>query len=181
MKTILVVAVLAGGLSSRMGQDKRFLKLGQQSLLDRTMGLAESLDPERVLICGNVPGRDCLPDKISERGPISGLLSAVHAIQKPAWLLVLPVDMPLLTADFLKDFLRKAEKPGVAYQDYELPLLFWCDAHAVSILENLERWSIKAFLEAVGARRLELDPAQESRFANLNYPQDWEKLREYSI
>lgn len=176
----LVVAILAGGQSSRMGQDKRFLKMGDQSLLDRTIGLAELLS-RRVLICGDVPGRECLPDEISQRGPVSGLLSASQVVQEPAWLLVLPVDMPLLTVDFLKDFLRKAEKPGVAYQDYELPFLFWCDASAAIILENLERWSIKSFLSALGAKRLELDPAHEFCFANLNYPKDWENLLEYPV
>lgn len=177
----LVVCILAGGLSSRMGQDKRFLKLGEQSLLDRVITLAQSLDPESLLICGEVAGYDCLPDQISQKGPISGLLSATRALQKPNWLLVLPVDMPLLHTDFLKDFLKKAQKPGIAYQDFELPLLFWCNAHALEILENLERWSIKAFLKALEVKRLELDPVYQSCFENLNYPEDWERIREHSI
>lgn len=176
----LVIAVLAGGLSSRMGRDKRFLKIGDQSLLDRTVGLAELL-AERVLICGDVPGRECLPDKILGQGPISGLLSVAQVISEPTWVLVLPVDMPLLTLDVLRDLLTRAEKPGVAYRDYELPLLFWCDSQAVETLKNLRRWSIRSFLEALGARRLKLDPMNESCFANLNYPEDWEKIREHSI
>ncbi len=176
----LVVAILAGGLSSRMGQDKRFLKINGVSLLDKAIFLAKQLDGQ-VLICGAVPGRVCLPDKTAQRGPISGLLSAVHTIQKPVWLLVLPVDMPLLTLDLLKNLFTRAEKPGVAYQNYELPLLFWCDKNAVSILERLERWSVRAFLEALGAKRLSLDTALESCFMNLNCPEDWERLHEYSI
>lgn len=174
----LVVALLAGGLSSRMGQDKRFLKIGSESLLDRAVALGENFG--RVLICGTIAGRDCLPDKIPFQGPISGLLSAAAEVKEPTWVLVLPVDMPFLNIDFLKDFLEQAQKPGIAYQDYELPVLFWCDAHAVSILENLKRWSIKAFLEALGAKRIELNPVWESCFLNLNHPKDLEKLHEYS-
>lgn len=175
----LVVAVLAGGLSSRMGQDKRFLKIGSESLLDRAVSLGENFG--RVLICGQVAGRECLPDKIPGQGPISGLLSVAAEITEPAWVLVLPVDMPLLNFALLNDLIKQAQKPGLAYQDYELPLLFWCDARAVSILENLERWSIKAFLEALGAQRIDLNPAWESCFTNLNCPSDLEKLLEYSI
>lgn len=175
----LVVAVLAGGLSSRMGLDKRFLKIGSLNLLDRAVALGESFG--RVLICGLVAGRDCLPDKTPGQGPISGLLSVAAEITKPTWVLVLPVDMPLLNKAVLTGLLEQAKKPGLAYQDYELPLLFWCDAHAVSILKNLKCWSIRAFLEALGAQRIDLNPAWEPCFLNLNHPTDLEKLHEYSI
>lgn len=175
----LVVAVLAGGHSSRMGKDKRFLKIGSETLLDRAVALGEQFG--RVLICGDMIGRDCLPDQTPGQGPISGLLSVAAEITEPTWVLVLPVDMPLLNIAVLKELVEQAKKPGLAYQDYELPLLFWCNAHAVSILKNLKRWSIRAFLEALGAKRIDLNPAWESCFLNLNHPADLEKLHEYSI
>ena len=49
-------AVLAGGKSSRMGQDKARLVLGGQSLLDRSVALLQSAGAELVLIGGGGKG-----------------------------------------------------------------------------------------------------------------------------
>lgn len=42
--------ILAGGKSLRMGQDKRFLEVGGQTLLDRAVAVVESLFPEILVV-----------------------------------------------------------------------------------------------------------------------------------
>lgn len=90
--------ILAGGRSSRMGQDKALLKLDGDSQLCRTVALAKAAGCDQILISRNQPGfiNDLYPDA----GPLAGIQAAllqVHASQ----CLILPVDTPLLNAELL--------------------------------------------------------------------------------
>ena len=42
--------ILAGGKSRRMGEDKRFLQVGEATLLDRTVSVMSRLFPEVLII-----------------------------------------------------------------------------------------------------------------------------------
>src|SRR5262249_41454050 len=91
--------VLAGGKSSRMGQDKAFLDWHGQRLLDHMVGLFHTVaNPVQVV------GRPPLPYQIPGLGPLSGMATGLEASFTDANLFV-AVDLPLLTGDFL-NFLR---------------------------------------------------------------------------
>ena len=90
--------VLAGGESSRMGRDKAALKWKGQSLLHQMTGLLKA-----VCDSVHVVGRADLPDHHPGLGPIGGIATALHATTT-AHNLVVAVDLPLLTMDFLKYF-----------------------------------------------------------------------------
>jgi molybdenum cofactor guanylyltransferase len=99
----LTVAILAGGRSSRMGQDKATLVLEGKTLGERTTDLALALSDD-VLVLGHGRGMpDALvrvPDAQEDAGPLGGFAAlAIHGVR--ARVLVLPVDMPFLTAPLL--------------------------------------------------------------------------------
>lgn len=113
----LTVAVLAGGRSSRMGQDKAGVLLGDRTLGERAVALARALsDDVRVLGHGRgMPGE--LPrivDVAPERGPLGGL-AALAATPTRARILVIPVDMPLLTQAVLNELLAALAHAPVAW------------------------------------------------------------------
>jgi molybdenum cofactor guanylyltransferase len=88
--------VLAGGKSTRMGQDKALLDWHGQTLLDHMVGLLRSVaDPVHVV------GRHPLPDRLPGLGPLSGIATGLATSSTDANLFV-AVDLPLLTQDFLK-------------------------------------------------------------------------------
>src|SRR5512138_1576155 len=98
--------ILAGGASSRMGQDKCWLKVDGQSLLMRQVALLQALQPAEIFISGQ-PGRDysrtgcqVLFDRVPACGPVAGLEVALLAAGS-ALLLTIPVDMPCLTPSIL--------------------------------------------------------------------------------
>lgn len=102
--TGLVVAVtgvaLAGGLSSRMGEDKAALLYDGQPLLAHVAArLGEVF--ARVVIIGPEglaalrPGAPIIPDARPGFGPLGGLATALEAIQTP-WLFLAACDMPLI-------------------------------------------------------------------------------------
>jgi molybdenum cofactor guanylyltransferase len=88
--------VLAGGKSTRMGRDKALLNWHGQTLLDHMVALLRSVaDPVHVV------GRDLLPDRMPDLGPLSGIATGLETSSTDANLFV-AVDLPLLTQDFLK-------------------------------------------------------------------------------
>ena len=95
--------ILAGGRSSRMGTDKALLPLGGENLLQLALRKSKAVSPtpiivgdrERYSIYGEV-----IEDRFPGCGPLAGIYSALCATQTDLNL-VLSVDMPLMTADFL--------------------------------------------------------------------------------
>lgn len=186
-------AVLAGGRSTRMKTDKRFLKIQGELFIDRAERLAgEALRPfgGEVLLCGEIPGRKSLPDATCGLGPLSGLLSALNVltsgeVQQPTWLLVLPVDMPLLNSELLCELtsrIQQADTYGsdaVAFCDFEMPIVVRADLSVKKTVEELckkkthsER-SIRAFLKLIKVTTIKLDPKYQKIMVNTNLPSDW--------
>jgi molybdenum cofactor guanylyltransferase len=107
--------VLAGGRSTRMGQDKALLQVAGRSLLDlaldklRTIGVpAPRIAAARTDLSSHAP---VVPDLHPGCGPLSGIEAALAATTQPLNLF-LPVDMPLLPAPFLDWMLHRAEITG---------------------------------------------------------------------
>jgi molybdopterin-guanine dinucleotide biosynthesis protein A len=99
--------ILAGGKSSRMGRDKAWLKIGGKTLLARQIELVRAVGASEVFISGR-PGTDyaefggrVLPDHFKDAGPLAGVERALDATTTTL-LLVLAVDMPTMTANFLE-------------------------------------------------------------------------------
>jgi molybdenum cofactor guanylyltransferase len=99
--------ILAGGKSSRMGRDKAFLETGGQTLLARQIGLAREIGAAEVFISGRTDadysafGCRVLPDQFPDAGPLAGIERALDAAKSPL-LLVLAVDLPAMSAEFLR-------------------------------------------------------------------------------
>lgn len=108
--------VLAGGRSTRMGQDKVLLPLAGRSLLEI------ALDKLRVLPLAGAPRIVAVRSDLSSHaaviadlqpgcGPLSGIEAALAATAQPLNVF-LPVDLPLLPARFLLWMLQRAGITG---------------------------------------------------------------------
>lgn len=97
-------ALLVGGASSRMGQDKARLRLGGTTLARRCTGVLSSVAGEVVQIGGEViPGLgiEHLPDLRPGIGPAGGIETALsHAEGRSV--VCLAVDLPLVPASLLQ-------------------------------------------------------------------------------
>jgi molybdenum cofactor guanylyltransferase len=108
--------VLAGGRSTRMGQDKALLPWGGRPLLE------VALDKLRALPLATAPRIAAARSDLSSHagviadlhpgcGPLSGIEAALAASSRPLNVF-LPVDVPLLPAQFLLWMLQRAETTG---------------------------------------------------------------------
>jgi molybdopterin-guanine dinucleotide biosynthesis protein A len=96
--------LLAGGRSTRMGQDKAFLEVGGVTLLDRTLSLARSA-ATKVFIVGEATKfssfAPVIEDQYRDRGPLGGIHAALKATTTEANL-ILAIDLPFLRGEFLQ-------------------------------------------------------------------------------
>lgn len=110
--------VLAGGQSSRMGRDKTLLRVNDNTLLEIALRKLEQVCSDVSILCGSeargeqlsVYGRT-VADRIPDSGPISGLDAALHDAREE-WLLIVPVDVPLLPASAMQELVNQATDNG---------------------------------------------------------------------
>jgi molybdenum cofactor guanylyltransferase len=101
--------VLAGGESSRMGADKALLRFGGETLLERALRKVNEVCGNAAILGG--PAERCarfhpygrvVADRVVGCGPLGGLDAALaDAVED--WVLVVPVDLPLLPTIALED------------------------------------------------------------------------------
>lgn len=117
MNSPFATALLAGGRSTRMKQDKALLHWHGQELWQSQLHKLQSVGAERVLLsCRQeqpfFPGDGVEivhdPENVDE-GPLGAITRCLEHVQMP--LLVLAVDMPWMTASFLREQLGKHDDP----------------------------------------------------------------------
>jgi molybdopterin-guanine dinucleotide biosynthesis protein A len=96
--------VLAGGKSSRMGHNKGLTEFRGKKLIEYPLSLLEFYCNE-LIISSNSPeyqqfGFPVVPDEVSDKGPLSGLVSALKK-SSADWNIVLPCDMPFINRNLI--------------------------------------------------------------------------------
>jgi molybdopterin-guanine dinucleotide biosynthesis protein A len=99
--------ILAGGQSSRMGRDKAWVEFEGQPLIVRALGTLRDSGITEIYISGRADTdysalqRPVLLDREPGFGPLGGIERALEASHAPL-MLVLAVDLPRMTAEFLR-------------------------------------------------------------------------------
>lgn len=195
-KITIHAAVLAGGRSSRMKTDKRFLVLNGETLIDHAVRVASQVAHPyqgQVFLCGDVPERECLLDSIANVGPIAGVLSALEAMEHTqrsvgsVWLAVMPVDMPLLESNVFEPLVEAALQAVpttgvVGFEAREMPFLVRAGFRARTVTGALCKVgsarvrSLRALQDFLGRQNVRLTQELELSMENANSPQDWGRI-----
>lgn len=187
-------AVMAGGRSTRMGCDKAFLKWQGHALIERQLDLLRQLQPQQLFISGRggvdygQPEIEVIIDETADCGPMGGLATLL-GVCRTSHLLILAVDLPYITLEFLKELIARAT-PGQAtvprlenrweplaalYPKTALPCLQSC-------LQSGQR-SLRAFIDALAKEQsvqpIEVAPHVHSLFQNWNRPEDLSKFLDF--
>lgn len=119
------IAILAGGQSRRMGEDKALLRPIQDgpTLIERVADAVEPLSDDLIVVAppnrgyGDLlPRWRIVPDMISDAGPAAGVLSALRAARHEV-VLVLPCDAPFISPPLIRFLLERA--------DHQRPVIPW--------------------------------------------------------
>ncbi|MDF1562292.1 MAG: molybdenum cofactor guanylyltransferase [Deltaproteobacteria bacterium] len=180
----ITTAILVGGKSTRMGQDKALLEVDGVALAQRAAGLAAPFSG-RVVLCGSRDdlgdlGPEVLPDLHPGMGPLAGLEAALTASETD-WVLLLACDLPGLDAALLEGLLGRLEGVGehdaVAVRSARGPEPLVALYHRrllPEIVERLERGQRAVHRLLLDAKTLWHEVGADPRVANLNTPAELE-------
>lgn len=182
--------ILAGGKSSRMGQDKACLQLAGESLLQRACNTLQGAGCHRVLLSGKAHPEwhgINISDQAPDAGPVGGIISVLQHIAAheplPVTVLFIPVDAPLLTPELLQMLLEQAQNDGCAIEGSPLPValrttpavMSQC-ASTLPALLAAESRSVKSFLQPLHLARIQQTDTINPCLRNVNTPTEWESL-----
>ncbi len=176
--------LLAGGRSTRMGRDKATLLIDGQQLWQRQLDKLRALRPRELFISGRRDGPyagagcEIIEDAVPDLGPLGGVAAALSRAESPL-VLVLAVDLPAMTVEFLSDLLRAGRSVVPQNADYFEPLAAVYPASALPIaaalLEQADR-SMQRFVRRLIADDLTvnrpLTATDQRLFQNVNQVRD---------
>jgi len=179
LKTLGVI--LAGGKSQRMGTNKaELLWTDGKTLLARATQLLEATGINHIVVSGDIEGGT--PDRIPHLGPLSAIETIIHK-HHPHKILVIPVDMPCLTATLLKRLLSKTPKHMARYyEDYPLPLVLPINNDIKRCIRRLmessdpKKHSIRQLLDSIDSRQFHASAYDKQHLLNANTPEQWQQL-----
>lgn len=158
------------------------LTFAGQPLYRHMMALLEQAGVATVRLSGSqLPGG--LADRIPGRGPLSGVHAALGELTQEAYqgLLVVPVDMPRLSAGLIRQLCRQGvqhEQP-LCYQGYILPLFLpitpqLCQRvnQAISSLQPRD-YSLHRLHHGLKGGTMPLPEGLAPLLANANTPAEW--------
>lgn len=170
---MILGAVLAGGLSSRLGSDKALAEIQGRTLISLAVDTLSGWCEHVVVTGRETAPAPTLPDwPRAGMGPLGGLAAALHHALDEGYEAVLscgvdagplPNDLPLLLG----------RAPACLAMQ---PVIGLWPASAApqleTLLESTERHSMRRFAEMIGARLVEID----TPIANINTPDDLARI-----
>jgi molybdopterin-guanine dinucleotide biosynthesis protein A len=181
--------VLAGGLSSRMGQDKSLMQFRGKPLIVYAIDALSSLC-EKVVVSSNLQvydftGCDVWPDELPVQAPINGLYSCLKR-SKTDWNFILTCDMPFTGSRLFAYLLEQAQGEDAVIpvhgQGLVEPLCGLYNRSTLNVLEQqvqAEQYSILKLLKQIRCSFVNIGSDQEfyhtEMFSNLNFPADLDK------
>ncbi len=193
--------ILSGGKSSRMGENKSLLKLGEITVIEHIVKLMQSIFSEVILITNSPSEYKFLEipmyeDIYKNRGPIAGIHSGLIN-SKTDDNFIISCDIPLITSEIINYLVNvKTNEPitvckvdgfiqqlAAKYSKSVLPhvssMLKFNDKEIENHGQNKKKLSVFSLINSVGAEIVEtskLDFYKDSAFLNMNRKKDYENI-----
>ena len=177
------VAILAGGKSSRMGKDKALLELNGRRFLDQLAEEFKCFGEVFVSVDDKLKYESkkyrLVPDLYKDCGPMGGIYSVFCACDAEA-LIVIPCDVPLISASMVKKMECQMEKGAdiIITETNDGKIHPLCGIYKRSLLpklkECLEKKTYKMrILLSCGAVQYYKAGEESWRLTNINTPKDY--------
>lgn len=193
---LIMGAVLAGGLSRRMGTDKTTLELAGRPLVTWNLAKLVEVFESTVVVAPLKPafeslGVEVLPDRTPGCGPLGGIETALHrAAGRDVF--IIACDMPFVPKEIIRYLVnlffdvRRARSKGsptavVPLSDDRFQPL--CAAYSSECLPSVRQalwsrnWSVSEWVDSIGAEKVEVQKGLDSDvsrlFLNVNETSDW--------
>ena len=172
--------VLIGGKSSRMGEPKHLLKMGDQTWIEKIVATVDGLvNGVALLGRGELPGTlsetiPVIPDAPDRQGPIAALTAAMRWNPDVSWL-ILSCDLPYITKEAVNWLLAQrtvGQTAVIPVLDKPEPLFAWYHPRSKEYLEQAH--APRDILKAPRVAKVVPSATIRTAWHNINTPQQLE-------
>jgi len=192
----IIGIILAGGKSSRFGEDKSNIRLGNKTLLDHTIDKIEK-EFNEVLIISNNKNCDFKNKKIyivkdcieGQLGPLAGILTAMKWVKENKknyrWIASFPCDTPFFDTKLISKlklktketskkliFLNSDKKRHNIFGLWSMDLIETLEKDIKNSFRKVEIWADK-----IGYESININTEKFDKFLNINTKEDFEKAK----
>jgi molybdopterin-guanine dinucleotide biosynthesis protein A len=197
----IVGAILAGGKSKRMRQDKLFLNLNNKTLIEHTIDKVKKYFKELIIITNKdneffaknnlITVKDCIEGQL---GPLVGILTAMKWAKenspKCSWVASFPCDTPFFPEKIILKFIEESKKKeslmlcasshGRKHNIFGLWSLELYDKLHHDIVNNKVR-KVQDWTKANSIKNLEFKFKDYDPFFNINTAEDLKFAKKLSF
>ena len=188
--------ILAGGKSSRFGEDKSTVKLGNKTLLDHTVNKIENEFNEILVISNNKELNfknkkiqvieDCIEGQL---GPLVGILTAMKWVKENKkdyrWVASFPCDTPFFDINLTNKLKLKTNNTSkkLIFLNSEKKRHNIFGAWSIDLIEILENdlkknfRKVEIWADKIGYESININIEKFDRFLNINTKKDFEKAK----
>lgn len=174
--------ILAGGKSSRMGQDKTLLPFGGEVSLAHYLFKKMQVEFENVYVSSKfqkfLPPLNLIQDDVKDDfSPMLALYSILSKFKKPIF--IIPADMPFVKYQTIQTLGSLSDKYDVVVAKDRTHRHSLCGffspsiAHLAKELYEKGSHKIGILLDLINLKEIEF--IDENQFFNINYPDDYKK------
>ena len=189
--------ILAGGKSSRFGEDKSTVKLGNKTLLDHIVNKIENEFNEILVISNNKELsfqnkkiqviEDCIKGQL---GPLVGILTAMKWVKENKkdyrWVVSFPCDTPFFDINLTNKLKLKTNNTSkkLIFLNSEKKRHNIFGAWSVDLAEILENdlkknfRKVEIWADKIGYESININIEKFDKFLNINTKKDLEKAKE---
>ena len=188
--------ILAGGKSSRFGEDKSTVKLGNKTLLDHTVNKIENEFNEILVISNNKELNfknkkiqvieDCIEGQL---GPLVGILTAMKWVKENKknyrWVASFPCDTPFFDINLTNKLKLKTNNTSkkLIFLNSEKNRHNIFGAWSIDLIEILENdlkknfRKVEIWADKIGYESININIEKFDKFLNINTKKDFEKAK----
>lgn len=185
-------AILAGGLSTRYGQNKAFLELAGMRLIDRVVADMKEIFKDVILIANEKGqyeylGIPVIEDLIKQLGPLGGIYTGLMRIANEAGFFV-ACDMPFISPQLVRYMVDIRDKyaavvPSGATGIEPLHAIYTRTCLGpIKDLIDAQRYQVRLFYEHVSVKYVTEDEIRKfvsprGAFLNINTPDEFARVQ----
>lgn len=176
--------VLAGGKSSRMGQNKAEMLLGNKRMADYATEVLYSIFGE-VYISGeayqSTLAKANIVDVVKEKGPAGGIYSALEFCKEDIF--ICSCDMPFISARLVQNILRRSEKEKINILKYKDKIYPTLGSYPFSVVKDLKKqiesgnFKMLDFLGRSNVNYIQFEEGLDDELLNINIPASFETAK----
>lgn len=188
------VLILAGGQSSRMGEDKALMVIDHKPLLQRVCDVAVQVSSSVYILTPwgeryrSIMPANCqvLPESQPSQGPLVALAEGLTTLNTD-WVLLLACDLPFLDPIILQQWINQLDQVPestlavVPHQESRWQPLcgFYRRQCDVCLQQHIQQGgrSFQQWLPQIEVRPIPIDQTQTSMLLNCNTPTEFQRIR----